>query len=324
MTELPTKDTHKEQKPAEQQNLKSTNATKDQFLGNILIEDLRTNHIGKTVSIIGILKDYSKVMTRTIKARFECPSCGTIISVMQLGDFLKEPTRCSCGRRGGFKLLDKDQVDFQILEISDDPERIESGRIVRNITVFLRESLTIPLLEKTLKLNKRIQVVGNVVESMGDSNSSVSSIEAVHFNVGEQEGDRELREYLIDHFHIASIQAQFLVILRNNNWNISVSVRKIGIDRKTHYRWLDDDDYAAAYQSIQDDKIDFIESEMMSLIRNGDTKTKADMLKFYAKTQLGYSETQKIAHSGTINSMTREELEAEAIKFLREDEDNPE
>lgn len=317
MTELKTPDTHKEKKPVTPQDSTRTIPTKTQFLGNILVEDLRKEHVGKTVSIIGILKQYSKVLIRTVKARFECPSCGTIMSVIQRGDYLKEPSRCSCGRRGGFKQIDKDQVDFQILTVSDDPNNIEDARTVRKIEVFLKEALTVPHLEKTLKLNKRIQIIGNIVEAGGDANTSGLSIEAIHFNVGEQEQDRQFRDYLVDHYHVSRIQAQFLIILRNNNYNISNSVRKTGIGRQTHYDWLNaDEDYAQAYKFMQEDKIDFIESEMVNLMRNGSERVKADMIKFYAKTQLGYSETQNIAHSGSINSMTTEECEAEALRLI--------
>lgn len=50
-------------------------------------------------------------------ARFECPSCGTIISVLQLSKKFREPSRCSCGRRGGFKNIDKEVVDAQDIVI---------------------------------------------------------------------------------------------------------------------------------------------------------------------------------------------------------------
>lgn len=316
MTELPTKDIQKEEIPVDTISEQKTNVTKHQFLGNILIEDLRKEHIGKTINLIGIIKKYSKVMTKTISAKFECPSCGNIIPVIQNEDILKEPSRCSCGRKSGFKIIDDEKVDFQILTVSDDPSKIDDSRIVRTITVFLKENLTIATLEKTIKLNKKIRIIGNVVETSGISTIGNYSLECLYFSVGEQESDKELKEYIINHFHISSIQAQFLVVLRNNNWNISNSVRRMGINRKTHYDWLKDKDYEEAYKFIQDDKVDFIESEMMNIIKNGSEKAKTDLLKFYAKTKLGYTETQNIHHSGQIDTLTKEEREQEIKRLL--------
>ncbi len=65
--------------------------------------------------------------------KYECPSCGTIISLTQeLRKERRQPSRCSCGRRGGFKELGIDVIDCRILLCSDNQESIDDTGQVRN------------------------------------------------------------------------------------------------------------------------------------------------------------------------------------------------
>lgn len=56
-----------------------------------------------------------------IMCRFECPSCGNMIKVgspFWNKDFRKkvaEPVRCSCGRKGKFKLLTFEPCQYEIV-----------------------------------------------------------------------------------------------------------------------------------------------------------------------------------------------------------------
>ena len=74
----------------------------------IFIRNIRSKHLGKMIGIDGIVRQASEVRPLVTNAKFECPSCGTIISVLQIDKKFKEPSRCSCGRRGGFKEISKD------------------------------------------------------------------------------------------------------------------------------------------------------------------------------------------------------------------------
>ena len=77
-------------------------------------------------SVISAEKPHLKIKS----ARFECPSCGTIISVLQLSKKFREPSRCSCGRRGGFKNIEKEIVDAQDILIMQKHTNFEFKAIV--------------------------------------------------------------------------------------------------------------------------------------------------------------------------------------------------
>lgn len=75
---------------------------------------------------------------------------------------------------------------------------------------------------------------------------------------------------------------------------IAHAAKQVGIDRTTHYAWLDSDpEYKAAVADLKEYKKDFIESKLIKLINDGDTAATI----FAAKTQLkdrGYVERSEI------------------------------
>ncbi len=56
-----------------------------------------------------------------IECKWECPSCGNIIRTEKHFEDLKakSPVRCSCGRKGKFRLLDFKRIDF-VREVNDE------------------------------------------------------------------------------------------------------------------------------------------------------------------------------------------------------------
>ena len=77
----------------------------------LMIKDIRSEHINKFLFLTGLVRQKSDVRPQVTNAKFECPSCGNVISVIQLDKKFKEPTRCGCGKKGKFRLLSKEFVD---------------------------------------------------------------------------------------------------------------------------------------------------------------------------------------------------------------------
>ena len=75
---------------------------------------------------------------------------------------------------------------------------------------------------------------------------------------------------------------------------VAHAAKQVGIDRTTHYTWLDSDpEYKAAVADLKEYKKDFIESKLIKLINDGDTAATI----FAAKTQLkdrGYIERTEL------------------------------
>ncbi|MFA4960591.1 MAG: minichromosome maintenance protein MCM [Candidatus Pacearchaeota archaeon] len=130
----------------------------------ILIRNIRAKHLGKMIGIEGIVRKASEVRPQVTNARFECPSCGTIISVLQIDKKFKEPSRCSCGRRGGFKEISKEMVDAQVLTIEESPENLTGGEQPKRMTIFLKEDLVDPRMEMRTTPGSRVKIIGVLKE----------------------------------------------------------------------------------------------------------------------------------------------------------------
>lgn len=138
-----------------------TSISKDQ---EMFIRYIRSKHLGKMIGIEGIVRQASEVRPLVTNAKFECPSCGTIISVLQIDKKFKEPSRCSCGRRGGFKEIAKDMVDAQVLTIEECSDNLHGGEQPKRMTIFLKEDLVDPMMEMRTTPGARVKVIGILKE----------------------------------------------------------------------------------------------------------------------------------------------------------------
>ena len=130
----------------------------------VKIRDIRSTHISNLVNIEGIVRQTSDVRPQVVSAIFECPSCGSNITILQLESKFKEPSRCSCGRRGKFRLLSKDLVDAQRIVMEEAPENLDGGEQPKRLAIFLKEDLVDPKMEKRSTPGSKISVVGIVKE----------------------------------------------------------------------------------------------------------------------------------------------------------------
>ncbi len=137
------------------------NAPKSQ---EIKVRNIRSRHLNEMIVIEGIIRQASDVRPQVVNAKFECPSCGTVMSVLQIEKKFREPSRCSCGRRGGFKLISKEMVDTQRLVIEEAPESLSGGEQPKRINVFVKEDLVEPRMEEKTTPGSRVKVIGVLKE----------------------------------------------------------------------------------------------------------------------------------------------------------------
>ena len=126
----------------------------------VLVRNLRHIHIAKLICLEGIIRQSSDVRPEAISARFECPTCGNALTIIQTDTKFREPSRCSCGRKGHFRLLDKILVDIQRIVIEEAPELLEGGAQPKRLSIFLREDLVEPKMEKKTVPGTKVRVTG--------------------------------------------------------------------------------------------------------------------------------------------------------------------
>lgn len=130
----------------------------------VKIRNIRSNHLNQLIFFEGLVRQASEVRPQVVNAKFECPSCGTVISVLQIEKKFREPSRCSCGRKGQFRLLSKIMVDAQRLVIEEAPESLTGGEQPRRINVFLKEDLVEPHMEEKTTPGSKVCVLGILKE----------------------------------------------------------------------------------------------------------------------------------------------------------------
>lgn len=92
-------------------------------------------------------------------------------------------------------------------------------------------------------------------------------------------------------------QLTFLNALKECYGIVSKAAHMAGLDRKCHYNWMDSaPEYAKEYEAICDDRIDFVEDQLIRNISNGDTTAIIFFLKTKAKKR-GYVEKQEVDHT---------------------------
>lgn len=128
------------------------------------IRNIRAKHLDQMLWIEGIVRQASDVRPQVVNARFECPNCGAILSVLQIDKKFREPSRCSCGWKGNFKIISKEMVDVQRLTIEESPDALEGGEQPRRITVFLKEDLVDPKMEERTTPGSKIKIYGILKE----------------------------------------------------------------------------------------------------------------------------------------------------------------
>mgnify|MGYP001604524171 FL=1 len=111
---------------------------------HLMIRDVRSRHLNKLFFVEGVIRRKSDVRPQVTSARFECPVCGNIMNILQLEGTFREPTKCGCGRKGKFVMLDKELVDAQGIVIEEAHENIEGGEQPKRINVLLKDDLVSP------------------------------------------------------------------------------------------------------------------------------------------------------------------------------------
>lgn len=100
--------------------------------------------------------------------------------------------------------------------------------------------------------------------------------------------------------------------------NISAAADKVGIGRNTHYRWLNDDlNYKYWCEEVQERRLDFYETALNRLVKNGNVAAVIFALKTLGKKR-GFVETQEIQANVSNYNLERLQKIAEDLKNERE------
>ncbi|USN45904.1 MAG: minichromosome maintenance protein MCM [Candidatus Woesearchaeota archaeon] len=130
----------------------------------VRIKDVRSKHLHRFILARGVIRQKTPVRPQVTTAKFECPSCGAIHNILQVDTKFREPVTCSCGRKGGFRLLSKELIDVQKISLEESSDELEGSDQPKRIDLILRKDLVSPLAEKMTNPGSKIAVTGILKE----------------------------------------------------------------------------------------------------------------------------------------------------------------
>ena len=130
----------------------------------IMIRNIRSKNIGTFIEMTGIVRQKTDVRPQVTSARFECPSCGNILPVLQLDEKFKEPHMCACGRKGQFRLVHKELVDAQKIVLEEASEDMDGGEQPKRLNIFLKNDLVSPMSDSKTNPGSKVRLTGMIKE----------------------------------------------------------------------------------------------------------------------------------------------------------------
>jgi len=166
------------------------------------VSQLRAEHIGRLISVSGLVSKATIVRPEIVRAAYKCKRCPSIIYEQQTPPNLTEPLECykeqeGCGRSAGstkFALLPElcETIDTQKVELQENPEALVGGSQPGRITAWLRNELA-----GVLTAGTRATLNGVLRMRMGKDKVVVNELELDIISVQLDEcrpGDRRLTE----------------------------------------------------------------------------------------------------------------------------------
>ncbi|MFP4545829.1 MAG: ATP-binding protein, partial [Methanomassiliicoccales archaeon] len=155
------------------------------------IRDLRAKHMGKLISVEGLVRKATEVRPRITTAYFMCMRCGAIMSEPQEGMQFKEPMECykdqeGCGRTSGstkFKLLTEESsfIDTQKIEVQESPEGLRGGAQPERLVGFMEDDIA-----GLISPGDRV-ILNGVLQSLQKGTREKSTLFDIHLDVVSME-----------------------------------------------------------------------------------------------------------------------------------------
>jgi len=159
------------------------------------IGEIRSLHLNKLKKIRGTVSSLSDVKPQITETKFECPQCGNIITILQKESRLKEPTKCGCGRKGKFRLVDKSLVDVQKMILEELSEELDGRSESRKLKVILKDNLTEYNWQPQFESSNKLELTGVLIETDTEKKGTKQTEMDILFEVSSinTEGWKELK-----------------------------------------------------------------------------------------------------------------------------------
>lgn len=114
------------------------------------------------IKVEGYLTELGRILIRPIAKKYECPSCGNIITILRHDEFSKipEPTKCGCGKKGKLRLFDSVTINVRKVVIEEDMMQLNERQSPRTKVVLLKYDLVGTEMDEQLIVGKKLLING--------------------------------------------------------------------------------------------------------------------------------------------------------------------
>ncbi|MEM3004005.1 MAG: minichromosome maintenance protein MCM [Candidatus Bathyarchaeia archaeon] len=112
----------------------------------VSLREVGSEHLGRLMTVEGIVVRATQVKPYIVKAAFECRRCGAVVRLDQKGLFMRGPASCTrpgCKSRFfDFKEKESTYINSQEIRLQERPEDLPPGQLPRSMDVRLLEDLS--------------------------------------------------------------------------------------------------------------------------------------------------------------------------------------
>lgn len=107
-----------------------------------LLRNIGSEHIGKFISVEGIVRMMTDVLPKLKLASWQCRRCGNVYKIEQEAFIMKQPVLCECKHKD-FQLMEEQStfVDYQKIEIQEPLEQIKGSEQATNLKIYVMDDL---------------------------------------------------------------------------------------------------------------------------------------------------------------------------------------
>lgn len=124
------------------------------------IRDLRSRHLGKFISVEGIVRRASEIRPEITETIWECPDCSERTDQPRTSNVILKPFQCKkCGNRQNLRQVDKKMIDTRWITV-DEPFELTEGDRPSQLNIVLTEDLVSPQGRTMTDPGNRIRMTG--------------------------------------------------------------------------------------------------------------------------------------------------------------------
>lgn len=177
----------------------------------VKIRELRAKHLNKLWTFTCMVRRKTDVRPKIASIRFECSSCSNIITLLQLSDTVREPSKCGCGGRR-FRQVQKELFDAYAFVGEENPEELDAGIELKKLHFMVKKRLADPIYENRIFQGIRLKITGIPKEAPKMEKSgkqkidldiyvdvnNIEILQSEYLNIEVTEKDREFFADIVD------------------------------------------------------------------------------------------------------------------------------